>query len=148
MIRLAQSSDDASIHQLLVDNIAGTQSTDTQWISDRLTSACSLIVVDDECGTIVGAIVGQVVEDEAEIHDVAITTKFRKQGRAAKLVLEFERRAAEMGSTQVFLEVRASNDPAKRLYQKVGYRSEHTRRHYYSDGEDALIFNKDIQHTT
>ena len=43
-------------------------------------------------------------------------------------------------SDRFTLEVRQSNDPAIRLYERLGFRSAGLRRRYYQDnGEDALI---------
>ena len=41
-----------------------------------------------------------------------------------------------------FLEVRASNAAACRLYSKMGFEEVGIRKGYYSDGEDALLMEK------
>ena len=42
------------------------------------------------------------------------------------------------------LEVRATNEPAKRLYEKMGFESVGVRRNYYRNPrEDALILRKE-----
>jgi ribosomal-protein-alanine N-acetyltransferase len=40
--------------------------------------------------------------------------------------------------------VRVSNEPAKSLYQKQGYKEVTVRKRYYPDGEDALIMQKNL----
>jgi len=46
----------------------------------------------------------------------------------------------EIDAEWLTLEVRASNLPAQRLYEKYGFRRAGVRRRYYSDNnEDALI---------
>jgi ribosomal-protein-alanine N-acetyltransferase len=48
--------------------------------------------------------------------------------------------AGEIGASVATLEVRLSNVPARRLYEKFGFRPVGIRPRYYSDnGEDALI---------
>ena len=48
--------------------------------------------------------------------------------------------AVAMSAEWLTLEVRASNLPAQRLYEKYGFRRAGVRRRYYSDNnEDALI---------
>ena len=42
------------------------------------------------------------------------------------------------------LEVRVSNAAAIGLYRSLGFESLGTRRAYYQDGEDALLFVKDL----
>ena len=47
---------------------------------------------------------------------------------------------ADRPNEQYTLEVRASNDPAIRLYERFGFRTAGRRRGYYHDNrEDALI---------
>ena len=43
------------------------------------------------------------------------------------------------GAELVVLEVRASNDPALRLYHSLGFERVGLRRRYYHDGEDAVL---------
>lgn len=82
-----------------------------------------------------------------EVHILAIATHPDRRGRgvAARLlehVLEVSRAA---GCSLATLEVRRSNQPALALYQRAGFRIAHVRARYYQDdGEDALIFVKDL----
>ena len=48
--------------------------------------------------------------------------------------------ATDLKAEWLTLEVRASNFPAQRLYEKYGFHAAGIRRHYYSDNnEDAII---------
>jgi ribosomal-protein-alanine N-acetyltransferase len=50
------------------------------------------------------------------------------------------------GITQITLEVRASNLPARRLYQKAGFHEVGMRKRYYhSPMEDALLLTYDFR---
>jgi ribosomal protein S18 acetylase RimI-like enzyme len=40
--------------------------------------------------------------------------------------------------------VRASNRGALALYEKLHFTRRATRRHYYSDGEDAIVMGKEL----
>ena len=54
------------------------------------------------------------------------------------------RLAIDAGANEATLEVRLSNLPARRLYEKFGFRPVGLRPRYYSDnGEDALIMTTD-----
>ena len=145
MIRPAESHDVEALHTLLKDTIVGTHPSNSEWIRDHLTSRSSIIIVDEEEGELLGAVVGMVVLDEAEIHDVAVRPRARRQGRADRLLLAFEQRVMAMGVCATFLEVRTTNEPAIKLYLKAGFCSQQTRPRYYPDGEDALIFRKDLK---
>jgi [ribosomal protein S18]-alanine N-acetyltransferase len=71
--------------------------------------------------------------------NVAVDDRRRRQGLASSLIERlFE--LADGPSEQYTLEVRTSNDPAIKLYERFGFRSAGRRRGYYHDNrEDALI---------
>jgi len=93
--------------------------------------------VDDH---IVGYMGFWLVEDEAHITNLAIHPAFRRQGIAQKLLQNTMARAKKMGAERATLEVRASNEPAKKMYEKNGFNLVAIRKKYYSDNqEDALI---------
>jgi ribosomal-protein-alanine N-acetyltransferase len=142
MIRQANTDEADAIGRLLKTSIAGTGPNDPQWIMDQMARSTSLILVAIEQNEVVGAIVGQIVHDEAEIHDVAVDPHFRRQGRARRLVQAFEHGAEGHGARHSFLEVRASNIPAKQLYESAGYTVQGHRNGYYSNGEDANVMSK------
>jgi ribosomal-protein-alanine N-acetyltransferase len=47
--------------------------------------------------------------------------------------------AARQGAERLFLEVATGNAPARALYAAMGFVEIGQRRHYYPDGDDALI---------
>jgi ribosomal-protein-alanine N-acetyltransferase len=52
--------------------------------------------------------------------------------------------AARLGARRATLEVRVSNQSARRWYEFLGFRVAGTRRHYYTNPvEDALILWRD-----
>ena len=81
--------------------------------------------------------------DEGHITNVAVDPDHRRQHIAEKIIEEMIRRTSEEGITSWTLEVRADNEPAIRLYEKMGFREEGVRPGYYEyDGTDALIMWK------
>ena len=44
--------------------------------------------------------------------------------------------------TQIFLEVRVSNESAKALYLKLGFKPVGIRKNYYENSEDAIVMLK------
>ena len=81
--------------------------------------------------------------DEGHITNVAVDPDYRRQHIAEKIIEEMIRRTSEEGITSWTLEVRADNEPAIRLYEKMGFREEGVRPGYYEyDGTDALIMWK------
>lgn len=78
--------------------------------------------------------------DEAHITTFAIHPTWRRQRIGERLLLSFLDLAIGRGAREATLEVRLSNLPARRLYEKYGFRPVGLRPRYYSDdNEDALI---------
>jgi len=78
--------------------------------------------------------------DEAHITTFAIHPDWRRQRIGERLLLEFVDVSIARYAREMTLEVRLSNLPARRLYEKFGFRPVGVRPRYYSDdGEDALI---------
>ena len=78
--------------------------------------------------------------DEAQITTFAIHPDWRRQRIGERLLLEFVDVSIARYAREMTLEVRLSNLPARRLYEKFGFRPVGVRPRYYSDdGEDALI---------
>jgi len=80
--------------------------------------------------------------DEGDINNIAVTEKYRKKGYGKQLMLLLLDEARRLGVTDMTLEVRASNVTAVSLYEKLGFTAEGVRKHFYFDGEDALIMWK------
>ena len=82
--------------------------------------------------------------DEGHIITFAVHPDWRRQHIGERLLLAFLDLAADRGAHEATLEVRLSNLPARRLYEKFGFRPVGLRPRYYSDnGEDALIMTTD-----
>ena len=78
--------------------------------------------------------------DEAHITTFAIHPAWRRRHIGERLLLAFLDLAVEQEAHEATLEVRLSNLPARRLYEKYGFRPVGLRPRYYSDdNEDALI---------
>ena len=78
--------------------------------------------------------------DEAHITTFAVRTTWRRQGVGERLLIALLDLAEARGAREATLEVRPSNHPARRLYEKYGFVLVGVRPRYYSDdNEDALI---------
>ena len=78
--------------------------------------------------------------DEAHITTFAVHPAWRRQHIGERLLLAFLDIAVDRRAREATLEVRLSNLPARRLYEKFGFRPVGLRPNYYSDDhEDALI---------
>jgi ribosomal-protein-alanine N-acetyltransferase len=81
-----------------------------------------------------------LVFDELHIHSLAVRRDLRRQGVASALLDGVLTDAARLGARRATLEVRRSNEPALKLYGKLGFTVSGTRPNYYTKpDEDALI---------
>ncbi len=78
--------------------------------------------------------------DEAHICTLGVHPAWRQHGVGELLLSTMIREAAGLKAGVVTLEVRVSNAPAQRLYEKYGFATVGLRKGYYSDNhEDALV---------
>jgi ribosomal-protein-alanine N-acetyltransferase len=85
------------------------------------------------------------VIDEAELRNMAVDPSHQRKGIARALLVAGILDLQANGVSRIFLEVRASNQPATTFYASMGFRLLHTRRDYYRDpAEDALVMACDI----
>jgi [ribosomal protein S18]-alanine N-acetyltransferase len=84
-----------------------------------------------------------LVLDEIHINNLAIRREYQGQGLGTALLKEVLQAGASRGAERATLEVRRSNAPARRLYERLGFEVAATRPNYYlSPPEDALILWK------
>ena len=94
--------------------------------------------VDD--GVVTGFCSFWLVFDELHINNLAIRPEYRGQGMGTALLEHAMGTAARLGARRATLEVRRSNDAARRIYERLGFEIAGVRRNYYtSPAEDALI---------
>jgi ribosomal-protein-alanine N-acetyltransferase len=81
-----------------------------------------------------------LVFDELHINNLAVRPELRGRGLGAALIDHVLREGARLGARRATLEVRRSNEPARRLYERAGFTLAGTRPRYYRNPEeDALI---------
>ena len=114
-------------------------------IATELTSRLSHWLVAVENGDVVGYIGSQSVLGESDMMNVVVHPDHRRKGIAEALVEALSRDLKERGNVCLTLEVRASNDPAIALYEKLGFTQVGLRKNYYRNPkEDALILRKSL----
>ena len=112
-------------------------------IASELHNALALWLVAVEDDEVVGYIGSQTVEGETDMMNVAVHPDHRRRGIAEGLIDRLITQLKSRGSGCLTLEVRASNAPAKQLYEKLGFQQVGCRRGYYRNPrEDALILKR------
>ncbi len=113
-------------------------------IASELENPLSLWLVAEENDQVFGYVGSQTVLDESDMMNVAVDPRFRRQGIARALIETLIAELAKMGSRCLRLEVRVSNENARALYARMGFRQLGLRKNYYHNPkEDALILGKE-----
>ena len=77
---------------------------------------------------------------EGDVQTIAVADRARRQGLGRTLVISLVNEARRRGAREVFLEVRADNDTAARLYRELDFEQIGIRPGYYQPGNvDALV---------
>lgn len=86
-----------------------------------------------------------VLAEECQLLNLAVHPACRRQGVATRLIENLLDVCRMKRILNCHLEVRASNQIAKSLYRKFGFRHQGVRKKYYADtGEDAWIMRRRI----
>ena len=114
-------------------------------VASELKNPLSCWLVAEEDGKVTGYVGSQTVMDESDMMNVAVHPDYRRKGIAEKLVMELVEALKKRDSRCLTLEVRASNEPARALYEKQGFVQVGLRKNYYRNPrEDALILRKEF----
>jgi ribosomal-protein-alanine N-acetyltransferase len=107
-------------------------------LEHRGTSYC-YIAREDE-GEAVGFCSFWRILDELHINNLAVLPEKRRSGIATALLQFVMLEGARLGAQRATLEVRRSNEVARRLYEQFGFAVAGVRRAYYTQPvEDALV---------
>lgn len=106
-------------------------------VTDNPAARCWVAEVD---GQLAAMLVLWLIVDEVHVATLATHPDFRRQGIGERLLVEALNLAYNEGARSALLEVRAGNEPALRLYRKLGFEAVGCRPHYYKDNnEDAVL---------
>lgn len=93
----------------------------------------------------VGVFSGDVVVDELQIDNLAVSERCRRKGIGRRLLNLALTVAADLGARSATLEVRSSNSSARAFYEKERFAPVGIRKRYYADPpDDALILSLEI----
>lgn len=111
-----------------------------QGFRDAVSMEQNIFLVAEEAGEVCGYIGMYQALDEGEITNVAVAPEQRNAGIGWMLMQAALEKAMQQGITQIVLEVRVSNNPAIRLYEKCGFVNCGVRKGFYDfPKEDAYI---------
>ena len=108
-------------------------------------TALRYYLVAEQDGKVVGSAGLLTVGETAQILTVGVLPAARRQGVGERLVQALVAEAGRRRATEVLLEVRIDNDPARRLYAKLGFAEIGIRRGYYDMGRvDAVVMRRAV----
>jgi len=85
--------------------------------------------------------------NQADIQTIATKPSVRGKGFGRALMNTLTSKAKELGATEIFLEVRADNTVAQKLYNVFGFKKIGVRKNYYQpDNVDAFVMQTAINH--
>ncbi len=116
-------------------------------ISSELENPISLWLVAEADGVVQGYIGSQSAPPDCDIMNLAVAPDARRQQLGRTLLQSLIDELHRRGTERLFLEVRASNAPARALYASFGFEQVGLRKKYYVNPvEDALILRKELCH--
>jgi len=142
-IRFAVLQDAPALHRFEVENFQEPWSVKN--FQDCIASPQGRVVLlEDADANILGCVVFYYAADEGEIDSVVVRKDCRKCGIGGKLLHFLHSQVENYGVSRIFLEVRCSNLPAQKLYEKMGYEQVGKRPNFYHDPvEDAYIYKRE-----
>lgn len=117
-------------------------------IEDTYNQSQAFIVTAESEGKIAGYCIVYFVLDEGEIARIAVDGLCRRQGVGRKLLEQVEKICGEKNIIRLMLDVRESNDSARKFYQSFGFEEDGIRKNFYDmPKEDAILMSKMIGST-
>ena len=141
MITIERMNEDHVAQVAALEKMIFSDAWSENSVRSELSNELSLWLVAVDGDTVAGYIGSQTVLGEADMLNLAVKPEYRRQGLGRQLVEELIRR---LDAHCLTLEVRVSNEPAKTLYESMGFVQVGRRKNYYEKPkEDALILRKD-----
>ena len=136
-IEITRAPDLAFLHRLHAE--AFDRAWSAQEFQDLLgNSGCLALVAES------GFALARLVAGEAELLTIVTSAQARRQGTGLALMKALVAWLAQQGAESLFLEVNVHNQPAIKLYEKLGFSLISRRKDYYTrkDGrqEDGLLY--------
>ncbi len=131
IIRLSNESDYFAISEIEKQCFSAPWSQNA--ISEFAALQNNLIIVCEISGEICGYITASIVLDEVQIANVAVKENFRNMHIGSALLQKLIDISKDKNCLTITLEVRGSNTPAVKLYEKFGFSKVGERKNFYKN---------------
>lgn len=105
----------------------------------------SLVVTARSSNEVVGFAMAHFGTDSVRLTLLGVADSHQRKGVGTRLIEWVEESAVVAGLFTMMLEVRASNQAARRFYAAQGYREAGSVSRYYSGIEDAIRFTRNLR---
>jgi ribosomal-protein-alanine N-acetyltransferase len=143
---IERASSDADLDGVLaIEDASFNNPTSRAWYEAELKrpDVCFIYVLRIPSHPVAAFCAFWLVADQVHINNLAVWPELRGGGLGAQLLEGIVAEAARLGAELITLEVRESNAPARRLYERAGFYQEGIRKNYYTKPiEDALILSR------
>lgn len=130
---------------LAIEEASFNNPTTREWYEAELKrpEVCFIYVMRTDDRRVAAFCAFWLVAEQAHINNLAVLPELRGRGLGTQLLAAITDEAAHLGATLLTLEVRQSNVPARRLYERAGFYQDGLRKNYYTNPvEDALILSR------
>ena len=110
-------------------------------IESELDSENWIYVIDK---LIVGYIFGWIIQSEFHLNNIAVHPEYLRRSIGKNLIQHIIARVILRNIGVILLEVSAENIPARKCYQSLGFNQMGIRKDYYSKGDDAILYNLEL----
>lgn len=108
-------------------------------VHNELNKRTSFFLISHHAGLPIAFIGISLRHESVHVTNIATIPAYQKHGLATFLIQMAAEIGRKLDRTMMTLEVRMSNEGAKRLYRKIGFQDGKIKRNYYhNNGEDAL----------
>ena len=93
---------------------------------------------------LIGLSSGWLILDELHVTILVVHPLYIRKGIGRLILSNLIYQSKSLGINLIKLEAKDTNDPAKALYKKIGFKVKGYRPNFYKDGSNALIFEKSL----
>jgi ribosomal-protein-alanine N-acetyltransferase len=133
---------DAAVMESMEQELFGSDAWSRTIIDDELAHPFSYYrgIDDGDLVAYAGLRAASVDVGQGDIQTIAVRQSHQGRGLGRALLVDLMGEAQRRGVRELFLEVRADNEPAIALYRSLGFREIDRRAGYYQpDGVDAIV---------
>ena len=110
-------------------------------IQSGLDSENWVYVIDE---LVAGYIFGWIIQGEFHLNNIAVHPEYLRRSIGKNLIQHIIARVILRNVGVILLEVSAENIPARKCYQSLGFNQMGIRKDYYSKGDDAILYNLEL----